>query len=303
MIFNFVQKEKSKQIAIEVNKANKLQRYLIFIFGVLISAIAFNLFLKPNHLISGVSGLSIITEKLLKIDPSLLILMANIILLIASLVFLGKEKTKNTALGSILYPLFIKITDWIPDYVDFGNTEILVITLTGAVLSGFGSGLILKNNFTTGGSDVLKQILSKYGKMQFSKANLIAEGPIIMCGALVYGWQSFLYSIITIYVVGYISDRVILGISEYKNMQIITSKEKDVKDFIITNLNQGLTILDVKGGYTSSKLSMLICAIPTRDYFMATEGIKKIDPDAFIIVTDTYEIKRKKWKYGLNKNE
>ena len=277
----------------EIYSSKKVKRSLLFAFGVLLSAISFNLFIKPSHLIFGVSGISIITEKLYGIDPSIVILIGNILLLIASFVFLGTEKTRTTIIGSILYPLLVKATDFLPNYIDLGNTEPIVIALCGALISGIGTGLIFKNNYTSGGTDVLKQIFSKYGKMPYSKANIYSEGLIMFLGGVVFGWNAFIYSIITLVVSGIVSDRVIMGISEYKTLQIVTGKEKSVKEFIIKNLNHGITEIDAKGGYTNSNKKMLLCAVPTREYFLATEGIKKLDPDAFVIAIDTYEIQGK----------
>lgn len=275
----------------EIYNRKKIKRYFMFLLGVFLSAFAFNVFIKPSHLIFGLSGISIITDELFNIDPSFVILLGNMLLLIASLVFLGKDKTKLTILGSILYPLLVKLTDFLPNYIDLGDTEPIVIALCGALISGVGTGLVFKNNFTTGGTDVLKQILSHYGKMPYSKSNLYAEGLIMVLGGIVYGWQTLIYSIITLYTSGIVSDRVILGISEYKTLEIITSKEKEIKNFIIENLNHGVTEINAKGAYTNERKKVLLCAIPTREYFLATEGIKKLDPEAFVIVIDTYEIK------------
>ncbi len=277
----------------EIYNSKRVKRNTMFFFGVLLSAISFNLFLKPLHLISGVSGISIMTEALFRIDPSVIILIGNVLLLIASFVFLGPEKTKTTIIGSILYPVLVKATDFLPKYIDLGSTESIVITLCGALVSGIGTGLIFKNNFTSGGTDVLKQIFSVYGKMPYSKANIYSEGLIMFAGGLVFGWDSFIYSIIYIAISGTVSDRVIMGISEYKTLQIVTSKDKEIKSFILENLNRGITEMNVKGGYTGSNKKILLCAIPTREYFLATEGIKKLDPNAFVIATDTYEIQGK----------
>ena len=296
MIFNLVKKNKidGTELLKEISNSKKIQRYFYFVIGILIMAIAFNLFMKEAHIMSGVSGLSLITEQVFGLDPSLVILMANIILVIASFVFLGKEKTTNTIMGSILYPVFVKLTETIPNYIDFTGTETIVLVLSGAVLSGFGTGLIFKNNFTSGGTDILKQILTTYFKMPYSKTTIYSEGIIIVLGAIIFGWTSFLYSIITIFISGYISDRVILGISEYKTMQIITNKEEEIKDFILETLHHGVTIIDAEGGYTKKARKVLISAIPTREYFVATEAIKKIDPESFVIAIDTYEITGKK---------
>ena len=274
----------------EITSSKKVKRYVQFFIGVLLSAAAFNIFLKPCNLIYGLSGFSIITEKFFNIDPSLVILIGNILLLIASFVFLGLDRTKPTIVGSILYPVLVKLTEFLPDYIDLGDTEMIVIALCGALVSGIGTGLVFKNNFTTGGTDVLKQILSHYGKMQYSKANIYSEGLIMLAGGIFFGWQSFIYSFITLYVSGIVSDRVILGISEYKTLEIITTEETTIKEFIMESLNRGVTEIDAQGGYTKKKKKVLLCAIPTREYFIATEAIKKLDPEAFVIIIDTYEI-------------
>ena len=274
----------------EITNSKKLKRYVMFFVGVFLSAVAFNVFLKPCNLIFGLSGLSIITEKFFNIDPSLVILLGNVLLLIASFVFLGIDKTKPTIVGSILYPVLVKVTENFPNYIDLGNTETIVIALCGALISGIGTGLVFKNNFTTGGTDVLKQILSHYGKMPYSKANIYSEGLIMLAGGIFFGWQSFIYSFITLYAAGMISDKVILGISEYKTLEIITTEEKNIKEFIMESLNRGVTEIEAQGGYTNKKKKVLLCAIPTREYFVATEAIKKLDPEAFVIVIDTYEI-------------
>lgn len=280
----------SAKILKEIKESKRVTRSFMFFIGVLLSAVAFNLFIKPCHLIFGVSGISIMTEKLYKIDPSIIIMIGNVLLLILSYTFLGKEATRRTIVGSILYPILVKLTDFIPKYINLGSTETIVIAMCGAILSGIGTGLIFKNNFTSGGTDVLKQIYSKYGKMSYSKANIYSEGLIMALGGLVFGWEALIYSLITLIVSGYVSDRVIMGISEYKTLQIITDREKEIKDYIIKSLNHGITQIDAKGAYTDKNKKVLLCAIPTREYFIATEGIKKIDPEAFVIAIDTYEI-------------
>lgn len=290
MIFAKKKQIDTSNLLKEITSSKKLQRYVMFFIGVFLSAFAFNVFLKPCNLTFGLSGLSIIIEKFFGVDSSLVILLGNVLLLIASLVFLGIDKTKSTVLGSLLYPLLVKLTAFIPELIDFGDTETIVIALCGALISGIGTGLVFKNNFTTGGSDVVKQILSQYGKMPYSKANLYSEGLIMVVGGFFFGWQAFIYSIITLALSGTVSDRVILGISEYKTLEIITTEEEAIKKFIMESLNHGVTEIDAQGGYTHKKKKILLCAIPTREYFVATEAIKKIDPEAFVIIIDTYEI-------------
>ena len=289
-IFNHNHVLDNNKLLKEIHESKRIKRALMFIIGILLCAVSFNLFIKPSHLIFGVSGISIVVEELFNVDPSLVILTGNILLLLASQAFLGKDSTRAAIIGSILYPVLIKMTEFIPKYIDLSQTEPIVIAVCGAIISGLGTGIIFKNNYSSGGTDIIKQIYSKYGKMPFSKANIYSELLIMLAGGIVFGWQAFIYSIITLEISGAISDKVIMGISEYKTLQIVTNKQEQIKEFITINLKHGITEIDAKGGYTNDKKKMLLCAIPTREYFLATEGIKKIDPEAFVIAIDTYEI-------------
>ena len=290
-LFNHESFDNNKLIK-EIHESKKIRRAFMFVVGVFLCAIAFNLFIKPSHLIFGVSGISIVTEKLFNIDPAIIILIGNILLLIASYVYLGRKQSRVAIIGSILYPVFIKLTEFVPNYVNLDQTEPIVIAVCGAFISGLGTGIIFKNNFSCGGTDILKQIFSKYGKMSYSMSNIYSEVLIMLLGGLVFGPKAFIYSVITLVISGKVSDRVIMGISEYKTLQIVTAKANHIKEFITVNLNHGVTEIDAKGGYTDNKKKVLLCAIPTREYFIATEGIKKIDPEAFVIAIDTYEIQR-----------
>lgn len=270
---------------------DKLQRYILFIFGVLLQALAFNIFILPCNIIFGISGISVILYNILGITPSLIIFLANILLIIASYVFLGKNATKGTVLGSFLYPIFVWLTADISSFVDLGETEFIVMAISGAILNGFGTGLVFREGFTTGGSDVLKQILSEYGKMPLGKATIYIEGLIITCGLVAIGWQTFIYSIIVLVIISFMTDKVLIGISQFKTFQIITSKEKEVEQFLLNQLHHGATAIDGRGVYIGKKQKIILCTLPTKEYFLAKRGILLIDPKAFFIVTDAYEVR------------
>lgn len=280
-----------KKITEAVYNNDKLRRYALFIFAVLLQAVAFNVFILPCDIIFGVSGISVILNETLNLTPSLVILLANFLLIIASYTFLGKETTKKTILGALLYPLFVELTSGLINYIDLGDTEVVVLALAGAILNGLGTGIVFREGFTTGGSDVLKQILSEYGKMPIGKATLYVEGVIIACGLFVFGWQSFIYSILVMAVISIMTDKVLIGISHFKTFQIITTKEEDIKKFLLNQLHHGVTVLDGRGVYTGNRQKILLCTLPTKEYFLAKKGILLIDPKAFFIVTDAYEVR------------
>lgn len=259
--------------------------------GYLLVAISYNLFLLPNKLVAGgVSGIAIILNALFGLNDFIVILVLNLLLLIASYFFLGKEKTKGTIIGSILFPLFIKLTADIGYYIEIDTSQLLLSSIFGGVLYGFGAGMIFKAGYTTGGTDILNQIMVKYFKISMGTSMLYCDGMIILLSSFVFGATKLMYSIIILYIISIMSDRIILGISDSKAFYIITDEENAIREYILKYLNHGVTVFNAKGGFAKEKQTVLMCVLPTKDYYRLKEGISEIDPEAFFVVTDAYEV-------------
>lgn len=286
----FKKKEEVRDIIKEIYKKDKLERYAQFIFGVFVVAFAFNLFILPSDIVYGVSGIGVILNKMYGINPSTTIFIGEIALLLLSFLVLGKEKTKNSIIGSILYPIFVELTTYLTVYIDVGEVEPILLALFGAVISGFGFGLIFKSGYTTGGTDILNQIVSKYGKVSLGNAMLFTDGIIILTGIFTFGVSKIMYSIINLYIVSMMTDKVMIGVSQSKSFFIITSHESEIKKYILGELGHGVTVLEGNGAFTGNRQKVLMCVIPTREYFVAKEGIHEIDPNAFFVVADAYEV-------------
>ena len=236
------------------------------------------------------SGVGVILNKLFKFDPAITIFIGNIFLIILSFIFLGKEKSTNSILGSILLPIFIKLTENIDTLIIIKDLEPIMNVLYGAIITGFGLGLVFKAGFTTGGTDILNQIASKYLKISVGSSMFVTDGLIILTGLIAFNINSILYSIITLYIISMLTDKVVLGISDSKTFYIITRSETEVKKFIMNYLNHGVTVLDGRGGYTGDNKKIIMCSIPTKEYFIVKEAIHDIDKTAFFVVTDSYEV-------------
>lgn len=274
----------------QIYKSGRLTRYIIFVVGVVMQALAFTVFILPSNMVFGVSGISVMLKAVFGINPAYMIMLMNILLIIASFVYLGSDVTKYTIVGALLYPILVEVTGSFPSYIDLGSTEPVIIALTGAALYGLGTGLVFRAGYTTGGTDVLKQIVSKYTKKSMGQSTLYVEGIIVTFGVFTFGWQSFIYSVISLAIISVITDKIMLGISEYKSFQVVTTKEKEIKKFILNELHHGVTIVDSKSGITDTHRYILFCTVPTKEYFILKEGILRIDNEAFFIVTDTYEV-------------
>ncbi len=268
-----------------------ISRYLYFFLGLFSFSVAFTFFLAPNNLVfGGVSGLSLVFKELLGINTSLFVLLCSIGVLIISFPLLGKEKTYGSILGSLLLPLFLELTELLSNYIVFETNDLLLSSIFGGVLGGIGFGFVYKAGFTTGGTDIIKQILNKYLKISLGKAMFIVESIIVASGIFVFGITKALYALIVLFIMTEITDRVILGVSRSKAFYIVTSETDKVKKYIINSLGHSVTIFDAIGGFSKENEKVLFCVIPTREYYILKEGINNIDKDAFFVVCDAYEV-------------
>ena len=268
----------------------EINRYLVVIVGLFLYALSYTLFLKSNNIVAGdVDGIANIFKD--QIDPNILVAILCGFLLIISFPLLGKKTSIYSIIGTVSFPLFITITSNITDLIQIDSADLLLIAIFAGVLRGVGYGLTFKMGFTTGGTDILNQIVAKYFHTSIGTGMLIVDGSIIVAGGFTYGWTNMLYALVVLYIVSIITDRIMLGISKSKAFYIITDEEEQVKEYIMNTLGHGVTVFPVKGGYSEEKQRMLMCVIPTREYFKLKEGISNIDKDSFFVITDAYEVK------------
>ena len=217
----FKKKDNDEVIINNIYKKDRILRYAQFILGVFLVAVAFNVLVLPCSIVYGMGGVGVILNKIFSVDPSLVILIGDIFLLILSYILLGKEHTRGSVVGSLLYPLFVKLTESFSQYINFGNTDILVLVLFGAVITGFGLGLIFKSGFTTGGTDILNQIVSKYFKMSLGNSMIFTDGLIIVCGLFVFGFEKLMYSMISLYIISIMTDKVVLSPNMKRQLSVL----------------------------------------------------------------------------------
>lgn len=295
-LFDKFRKKKVDNIVENIQKKNVGKRYLMLILGSIIVAFSFNLFfLRYNIVCFGVSGISIVLSEF-GVNPSLFILIANIVLMLVAYFVLGKESTKNQLVGALSYPVFVWLTELITRHIDLANTEMVVIAILGGVFAGIGYGLIYKSNFSTGGTDVIIEIICKIFKMSMGSAGLIVNGTIVLIGKIVFSWDIVLYAILVSYLISIFTDKVLLGISKSKAFYIVTNKDKDdvIRNFLISIPGVGTTVIDAEGGYSSDDQTLLLAVVPTRQYFVVKEGLKEIDNNIFFLVCDSYEVSNDK---------
>ena len=292
ILFKRMREKRINKIIENVNKKNVLKRYLMLLSGCLIVAFAFNLFfLRYDIVCFGVSGISIVLAKF-GVNPAMFIMGANIFLLIISYFFLGVEDVKNQLVGAIIYPIFVSLTAKITDLIDLGNIEFIIIAVMGGVIAGIGYGLIYKSGFSTGGTDVIGNLICKYSKISMGNAMMFVNVSIIAIGKIVFPWKIVMYAIVVAYLISVATDRILLGISNSKAFYIVVDKEKEefVREFLASLPGVGSTVIDASGGYSNDRQTLILAVVPTKMYFIIKEGLSEIDRNIFYLVCDSYEV-------------
>ena len=277
-----------------IDNKNIYKNFCTFIFGCLIAGISVSVFYNPNDVVTtGCTGLSILVNRYTNIDLSLIVLVFSSILLVISFLVFGIEYGAKNVLGTILFPVFIKATSLINNYVSFEGTSLFLLILIGGVLSGISFGLVKRSGYSLGGFYVVYDILNSKFKISVGKASLFTNIVIIFISSFVFGFDKCIYAAIGLYISSYIGDKIMLGISSNKAFYIVTSKYKDVKDYIINNLGHTATIVNAKGGYSNRSKKMILCVVSTPEYIKMKEVIKEIDKDVFFLITDSYSTTNK----------
>lgn len=292
-------KRKMDTIKNNIYKKQLAMKSLLFVVGAFISALSFNLFYVPNNFVSGgLGGIAVILNKFFTCDATTVIFIGNIIFIVFSIIFLGFKSSLQCIIGALTYTLFVYVTKNVPQSINFSFDNVLLYVLAAGVVGGFGESLVYKSGFNTGGTSIPALIIQKYKKMPLGKILRIISLIIIICGGFTFGYTAIMYSLIISTISTYLVDKILLGISDSKMFFVQSSKETEVKDFILSMVENGVTEIESKGAYTNSKKKMIMCVVPTEKYSFLKSAIKEIDPHAFIVVSDCYEVyggtKRKK---------
>ncbi len=282
-----------KKIKLSKDKIDLIVTGISFVFGTFGLALCYNLFYKPNNLVvGGMTGLGMVIQKITGLDAQLFIYISSFILLIASYIWLGKDETKRIVIGTFLYPIFITFTKPIADvlliYLSFH--EILVTVVLAGLLYGFSNGLVYKFGYSTGGSDVLVRLGCKFFHTSEGQGVLFINTLIIISGAFVFGVENAVYAIIITVIGSLFVDKILIGMSDSKNFMIYTREAKKIRHLIENEFKAGFTIFPTVGGYSHLHGAMIMSVIRNRDINLFKERILEIDPQAFFVISDCYQV-------------
>lgn len=261
--------------------------YTLLIAGAFCIAVSFNLFTNPNRIASGgVAGISTVLEAVLGWEPGLTQWAFNIPLFIAGLIFLGRAFGLKTAVGTVILPLFVLLTsNWSP-----ATDNLLLASVFGGIGVGLGLGLVFRGKGSTGGLDLLAQIVHKFTGLTHGLSVAMLDGLVIICAGLVFTLEEAMYALIGLFVTKKTIDAVQVGISYAKVAFIISDMPERIEKAILYDLDRGLTKLSGYGGYTGNKKTVCMVVISHTEVTRLKAIVRDADPNAFVILSDTAEV-------------
>lgn len=303
--------------------------------GCTLLAAGFVFFINPYKLVpGGVYGASIVLHNLF---PSIQVgtfgYMFDIPLLILSVILLGSRLGVRTLVAALFTPLAMNVMselayptrealEALDPALMLGGTldmtdHLMLACLMGATLIGIGCGLIVRNQATSGGTDIVAMILQKYTGLRFSTAILLVDAMVVVFGLAVIGfgigtaedstqpsWHLSFYSLIAIFVSSRVLAYVINGAKDDKLLFVIGHGDMtELTRFILEDLDRTATYIKSRGLYSRTDKDMLFLVVSHKEVTAVKHKIKEVDPRAFVVVTDAYDTFGEGWKQLPSKDE
>lgn len=268
--------------------------YLFIFMGTGIMALAIQCIFEPIGLVTGgFSGIAIIIRKMTAgiveggVPLWLTNLALNVPVFIAALIIKGRKFLGRTVIGTVLLSFWLYV---IPQ-VDLTQGDYMLSAVFGGVITGIGIGFVLLAKATTGGTDMVSALIQKYVR-HYSVVQIlqVIDGMVVLAGLYVFGLKPALYAIVAIFITSKVSDALMEGMKYSKAAFMITDYYKEIADAIMTQLDRGLTGLDATGMYSGDKKTVLYCVVSKKEIVELKDIVAKIDPKAFVIVTDAREV-------------
>lgn len=263
---------------------------IYFALGGTLYAISVNVFTAPNDILpGGFTGVATIFNRLFATPIGTVVFLLNIPLFLAGFKKFGFAFVIKTVSATFFMSALI---DLLAPVLPVYRGDRMLSALFGGILSGAGLGVVFRRGATTGGTDIISKLLRlRFPAASMGRMVLVLDLLVIAASFAVYrSLENVLYALVVIYVSAQTIDLVQTGLSHDKLLFIVTEKGASAVREIVETLDRGVSVLDVRGGYTGTERKLLLCAVRASDVARVTKAVRVLDRDAFIVVTETADI-------------
>lgn len=274
-----------------------LANLALIVIGSSIMAMGYSLFLIPHHFVpGGVSGLAIMVNYFTRLPVGTLIMVLNIPVFVFGIKIMGRKYGLRSLLGMVISSLLIDFFYEVLKLKSATDNAVLA-AIYGGFMLGIGLGLVFRGRASTGGSDIIGQILNKYTGVSIGIGIMLVDFFIISASGLAYkNLEAPLYGYIVLVISTKVIDMILEGWNYTKLVIITSTRTAEIQDFILTTLDRSGTALKSRSLYLSREGETIITVIHRKQLSELREFIKSLDPDAFVIINDTYAVLGKGFK-------
>lgn len=271
--------------------------FVMIVAGSVCYAVAIGAFSDPHHIApGGLTGVAILLNYIFEWIPvGVATIVMNVPLIIAAWFVLSKSLAIRTMWGIVISSVLVDVMEpWLKSiYPADENANPLLVCIFGGAILGLGVGLILRRGGTTGGSEVISRLLEKkYPHMSVGTLILCVDAVVITLSAIVYGnIANAMYAVVFVFIGSQIIDRVVYGGRSGKMIMIITKKQPEITQAVMTKVNRGVTLLKSQGGYSGQDQNTMLVAVRRDEVFRLRQAVFEIDPDAFLMMLTTDEVR------------
>jgi uncharacterized membrane-anchored protein YitT (DUF2179 family) len=278
----------------------RLKNALLILVGCVISGLAYALFLIPHHFVpGGVSGIAIIINYFAALPVGALMILLNVPVFLLGLKTMGKKYVLNSLAGMVVSAVFIDFFNKVLKLPSATSNPVLA-SIYGGVMLGVGLGIVFRGRASTGGSDIIGMVLSKYTGMSLGYGIMVTDFVVISAsGFALHSLEAPLYGYLVLFLSTKVIDMVLEGWN-YSKLVIITSTHTDqIAEFILHGLDRSGTALRSRSLYLNREGEIIMTVIHRKQLADLRTFIKKTDPEAFVIINDTYDVLGRGFKSHL----
>lgn len=277
------------------------KNYALLTGGCFIFTLGAVLFAEPYGFApGGTYGISMVFHHLWGWRTEVSALCMDIPLLLIGIYFLGGKFGIKTIICTFLIPLFMWIIHSTYGFTPLLEPEVtertmlqeqMLSSIFGGVTYGLGLGMVFRSGATSGGSDIISMILNKFTHISLGVLVMIVDCTITLTTVIAFGdWRLPMYSWIIIIIEGKVIDLVVDGFFSNKTVLIISGNSEEIKEYIVTKLQRGATIVDATGAYSGENKKMIYTIVSMKELISLRNKIKEIDKTAFVNVINSSEI-------------
>jgi uncharacterized membrane-anchored protein YitT (DUF2179 family) len=275
---------------LQQRQKNTIFRIAYILIGSFIYSIAINALFIPHHLLSGgLTGVAMMLNYLFRIPIGLSVAILNIPLFFGSYKYIGKRFTWLSILGILSSSLFLFLTDsW---KIPVENS--MVAAIFGGLISGIGTGIVIKNRGSLGGTDIISIIVNKYFSFNIGGVGMAINAVILGISAFLFNVEMAMLTLVAIFVSNKAIDSIQEGFNHRKTVIIVSDHYQEIADELLKKVKRGITFIDGEGAYTKKGKKLIYMVVRVMELSRIKDIVRRKDPGAFLSIIDTREVEGK----------